>query len=210
MKRTRVKICGLTRLQDVSASVDAGADALGFVFAPRSTRMLDSSTASALVSRTPAFIDRVGLFQDQGEEEVGQILDQVPLSLLQFHGSEPASFCRKFGLPYIKAVSMGLEGALRKAESEFADAAGLVLDSHEPGKPGGTGLVFDWSLVEACSLPVIMAGGLTVKNVCEAVGKMRPWAVDVSSGVEAAPGVKDPELIKQFISEVERGNRSGR
>jgi len=210
MKRTRVKICGLTRLQDVSASVEAGADALGFVFAPLSSRVLDSSTASALVSGTPAFIDRVGLFQDQSDEEVGRILDEVPLSLLQFHGSEPASFCRKFGLPYIKAVSMGLEGALRHAEAEFADAAGLVLDSHEPGKPGGTGLAFDWSLVQACSLPVIIAGGLTVTNVFEAIRKMRPWAVDVSSGVEAAPGVKDSELIKEFIGEVERGYRTGR
>ena len=202
-----MKICGLMRPEDVRAAVEAGADALGFVFAPKSRRKLETATAAALVSGVPAFVDRVGLFQDQGEEEIEHVLREVPLSLLQFHGSEPASFCRKFGLPYIKAVSMGEEGAVRSAEAEFADAAGLVLDSHAPGQAGGTGKTFDWSRVGACRMPLILAGGLNAGNVREAIHTLKPWAVDVSSGVESEPGVKDSGKIKAFISEVERGNR---
>lgn len=206
MTRTRIKICGLTRTEDTLAAVEAGADALGFVFAPLSPRRLRVEQADKLVNRVPAFVDRVGLFQDQEAEEVAMILDQVPLSLLQFHGSESALFCGQFGLPYIKAVSMGEQDALGQAESEFADAAGLVLDSHPIGKAGGTGKPFDWSQIGESRLPLIIAGGLNPTNVFEVVNRYCPWAVDVSSGVEKMAGVKDQSLVEKFIAEVARGN----
>ncbi len=206
MNRTRIKICGLTRQEDVVSVIDAGSDALGFVFAPKSVRRLEKGIARTLVERVPAFIDRVGLFQDQDAEAVARVLDEVPLSLLQFHGSEPASFCRQFGLPYIKAISMTEDDAIARAEKEYRDAAGLVLDSHRVGEPGGTGKPFDWSRIRESSLPLIIAGGLTPSSVAEVVRQFRPWAVDVSSGVESAPGLKDRQLVNQFIKEVARGH----
>ncbi|HKJ16464.1 MAG TPA: phosphoribosylanthranilate isomerase [Xanthomonadales bacterium] len=206
MKRTRIKICGLTRPQDVCSAVVAGSDALGFVFAPLSARRLEKEAARTLVRDVPAFIDRVGLFQDQEAEEVAGVLDQVPLNLLQFHGSESAEYCRQFGMPYIKAISMTDDDALASAESEFEDAAGLVLDSHQIGKPGGTGVPFDWSGIRESELPLVIAGGLNPSNVSQLVQIYKPWAVDVSSGVESRPGVKDKTLVEKFIAEVERGN----
>lgn len=210
MRRTRIKICGLTRPGDVAAAAAAGADAVGFVFAPRSRRRLEAVQAEALASASPAFVSRVGLFQDQDAQEVARILDRVPLNVLQFHGSETASYCSQFGLPYIKAVSMAQDGALDEAEAEFTDAAGLLLDSHEPGRLGGTGATFDWSRIRDCALPIIIAGGLGPHNVFEAVRDYRPWGVDVSSGVESRPGDKDAGLIRTFIEEVERGDRNNR
>jgi len=197
----KVKICGLTRLQDVQVAVAAGADALGFVFTPRSRRALQPDTALALVREVPAFVARVGLFMDQGETEVRRILERVPLSLLQFHGQEEAAYCRSFGLPYIKAVAMGSAPSLALAEQTYADACGLLLDSHSEGQAGGTGQAFDWAEIPALGLPLILAGGLTPANVRQAVRRVRPWAVDVSSGVEDAPGVKNADSIQTFISE---------
>lgn len=185
----------------------AGVDALGFVFAPLSGRRLEPGIARQLVSEVPAFVTCVGLFQDQEPQEVDDVLEHVPLGILQFHGSEPASYCRQFGMPYIKAVSMSSPDALESAEREFADARGLLLDSHEPGQPGGTGAVFDWTRIRASQLPIVIAGGLTPHNVASVVIEHRPWAVDVSSGVESEPGVKDISLIEEFMHEVERGNR---
>ena len=206
MARTRIKICGLTREEDIAVAIDAGVDALGFVFAPLSSRKLDVDKAKLLVEKVPAFVDRVGLFQDQEAENVASILDQVPLTLLQFHGNEPVSFCNQFGMPYIKAVRMAEEDALVHVESEFDDAAGLLLDSHQAGKAGGTGKVFDWSRIRQSKMPLIIAGGLDPSNVFEVVRRFEPWAVDVSSGVEAAPGLKDESLVRDFVAEVERGN----
>jgi len=197
----RVKICGLTRPQDVHAAVAAGADALGFVFTQRSRRALQPDTALALVREVPAFVTRVGLFMDQDEAEVRGILEQVPLNLLQFHGEEEAAYCRSFGMPYIKAVAMGSGPSLERAELAFADASGLLLDSHGVGQAGGTGQTFDWSEIPALGLPLILAGGLTPANVRQAVRRVQPWAVDVSSGVEDAPGVKNADSIKAFIDE---------
>ncbi len=182
----------------------AGADALGFVFAQRSKRRLEIAAAAELVSAVPAFVCRVGLFMDQEAAEVERILDRVPLNLLQFHGSEDAAFCRRFNRPYIKAVSMETPDAVAVAESGFPDACGLLLDSHRPGGLGGTGRVFDWKAVPQASLPLVLAGGLTPENVREAVSVVRPWAVDVSSGVEDAPGVKNEELMMRFISEAKQ------
>jgi phosphoribosylanthranilate isomerase len=197
----RVKICGITRQEDVQAAVAAGADALGFVFAPRSRRVLDPDAAAALARRVPAFVSRVGLFMDQDFEQVSRVLDRVPLSLLQFHGREDAAFCRSFGLPYVKALAMGSAPSLALAERSYADAAGLLLDSHRSGEIGGTGQSFDWSGIPDLELPLILAGGLTPDNVRQAVRQVRPWAVDVSSGVEDAPGIKNAEKMKIFVSE---------
>lgn len=200
-RAVRVKICGLTRVQDVQAAVAAGADALGFVFTPRSRRALDPESALALVRQVPAFVARVGLFMDQDRDEVRHVLERVPLSLLQFHGQEDAAYCRGFGLPYIKALAMGSAPSLLRAGRAFADAAGLLLDSHRTGEAGGTGRTFDWAEIPALDLPLILAGGLTPANVRQAVRQVRPWAVDVSSGVEDAPGVKNVDKMQTFIGE---------
>ena len=197
----RVKICGITRLEDVQAAVAAGADALGFVFTQRSRRVLEAEHAAMLVRKVPAFVARVGLFMDQEAAEVRQILGQVPLSLLQFHGQEDAAYCRQFGLPYIKALAMASAPALASAEQAYDDAAALLLDSHGAGEAGGTGRTFDWAAIPALQLPLVLAGGLNPANVREAVRRVRPWAVDVSSGVEDAPGVKNADKMRTFISE---------
>lgn len=199
----RVKICGLTRREDVAAAVDAGADALGFVFTPRSRRFLELPEAHELVSAVPAFIARVGLFMDQDEDEVRRVLDAVPLSLLQFHGNETGQFCRQFGLPYMKALAMGSGGRAEGVEA-YSDAAALLLDSHEPGAPGGTGRAFDWNRIPELPRPLVLAGGLGPRNVHRAVRQVRPWAVDVSSGVETEPGVKSARKMNEFISEAKR------
>ena len=179
----------------------AGVDALGFVFAPRSKRVLDPALAAELVAQVPAFVSRVGLFMDQDAPEVAAVLDRVPLNLLQFHGAEDAGFCRQFGLPYIKAVSMATENAVRQAEEAFPDASALLLDSHSAGEVGGTGMVFDWSVIPPVSMPLVLAGGLNPGNIRQAVQQVRPWAVDVSSGVESAPGIKSEQLMSEFIQE---------
>ena len=204
MTAVRVKICGFTRASDVRAAVAAGADALGFVFAPRSKRVLTIPRAAELVTGVPAFVSRVGLFMDQDYEAVARILDRVPLNLLQFHGAEDAAFCRRFGLPYIKAVSMDSDRAVERAGQEYTDASALLLDSHPAGGVGGTGVVFDWSLITQSSLPLVLAGGLEPGNVRQAIERLKPWAVDVSSGVETAPGIKSEALMREFIKEAKR------
>jgi phosphoribosylanthranilate isomerase len=184
-------------------------DALGFVFAAGSRRLIDPRKARELVQLVPAFVARVGLFLDQDAEYVGSILERVPLSLLQFHGREDAAYCRQFGLPYIKAVSMNSGHDEEQAEGEFPDAAALLLDSHEPGGLGGTGRAFDWKRIGQAGgrigaqsgRPLILAGGLTPDNVRAAVRLVKPWAVDVSSGVEDAPGIKNAEAMQRFIEQ---------
>lgn len=200
----RVKICGLTRKQDVIDAVKAGADALGFVFTDRSKRVIGSAEAEKLVREVPAFVSRVGLFMDQEAAIIRDVLERVPLSLLQFHGREAPEFCRQFGLPYVKALSIGEERILNRAAQTYSDAAGLLLDSHAPGGPGGTGEVFDWSEIPDISLPLVLAGGLTPENVGQAVRRVKPWAVDVSSGVEEAPGLKSAAKMQAFINEAKR------
>jgi len=204
MNGVRVKICGITRSVDIQAAVRAGVDALGFVFAPRSKRVLEPSLAAELVAQVPAFISRVGLFMDQESDAVASVLGRVPLNLLQFHGNEDAAYCRQFGLPYIKAVSMVSDQAVQQALDEYPDAAALLLDSHGPGGVGGTGAVFDWAMIPAASMPLVLAGGLRPGNVRRAVAQVKPWAVDVSSGVEDKPGIKNEELMREFIQEAKR------
>jgi len=188
----------------VEAAVEAGVDALGFVFASRSKRALDSALDAELVAQVPAFVCRVGLFMDQDYRQVASVLEQVPLSLLQFHGTEAADYCRGFGLPYIKAVSMDTDQAVQRAVDEYPDAAALLLDSHPAGGVGGTGRVFDWAKIPAATRPLVLAGGLTPANVATAVEQVRPWAVDVSSGVEDRPGIKNREMMVEFIKEAKR------
>jgi phosphoribosylanthranilate isomerase len=197
----RVKICGITRLQDLHAACDAGADALGFVFYEKSPRHLSIASAAALLRELPPFVQSVGLFVNAEPAFIESVLQAVPLDLLQFHGDETPADCARFGRPYIKAVRVNRETDLLKCAADFDAACGLLLDAWVPGVPGGTGERFDWTLIPAnLPKPVILSGGLTPDNVAEAVQRVHPWAVDVSSGVEISKGIKDAHKIAQFIA----------
>jgi len=203
----RVKICGITRLQDLHAACDAGADALGFVFYEKSPRHVSIATAAALLRELPPFVQSVGLFVNAEPAFIESVLQAVPLDLLQFHGEERPADCARFGRPYIKAERVNRESDLLKCAADFDAARGLLLDAWVPGMPGGTGERFDWSLIPpALSKPVILSGGLTPDNVAEAVRRVRPWAVDVSSGVEVTKGIKDAHLIAQFIAKAKEAS----
>lgn len=196
----RVKICGITRRGDLAAACEAGADALGFVFYAKSPRHLTIDRAAALLGAMPPFVQSVGLFVDAEPAFVEAVLKAAPLDLLQFHGSEPPSYCRSFGRPYLKAVRMREGTDLVKYCADFDDARALLLDAYVPGVPGGTGERFDWGLIPAdLPKPLVLSGGLNPDNVAEAVQSVRPWAVDVSSGVEAAPGIKDAARVAAFV-----------
>ncbi|MEO1852646.1 phosphoribosylanthranilate isomerase [Chromohalobacter sp.] len=201
MQRTRVKICGLTREEDIDAAVAAGADALGFVLWPGSSRAIDEARLARLAARVPAFVTRVGLFVDQADDEIRRCARH--LDLVQLHGNESPDDCARLDIPWIKALRMR-DGIDLHAEATRYDAArGLLLDAYRPGVPGGTGETFDWSRIPAnLAKPVILAGGLTADNVAEAIHRVRPYAVDVSGGVEAAKGLKDPARIRAFLSQV--------
>jgi phosphoribosylanthranilate isomerase len=197
----RVKICGITRLQDLHAACDAGADALGFVFYEKSPRHVTLASAAALLRELPPFVQSVGLFVNAEPAFIESVLQAVPLDLLQFHGDETPADCVRFGRPYIKAVRVNRETDLLKCAADFDAACGLLLDAWVPGVPGGTGERFDWTLIPTnLPKPVILSGGLTPDNVAEAVQRVHPWAVDVSSGVEISKGIKDAHKIAQFIA----------
>ncbi|WP_416137111.1 phosphoribosylanthranilate isomerase [Halomonas sp. HK25] len=201
--RTRVKLCGLTRPEDVDAAVAAGADALGFVLWPGSQRAVDEARLAELTARVPAFVTRVGLFVDQEPAFIERCA--AYLDLLQFHGDESPAFCEGVGRPWIKALRMrdGLD--LHAAAEAYHGARALLLDAYRPGVPGGTGETFDWSRIPAgLAKPVILAGGLDADNVAEAIATVAPFAVDVSGGVEASPGVKDARRIAAFLAAVGR------
>ncbi len=196
----RVKICGITRAEDLHAACHAGADALGFVFYAKSPRCLSIEQAAALVAQMPPFVQSVGLFVDAEPAFVESVLKAAPLDLLQFHGNETPAYCRAFGRPYLKAVRMRPGADLVKYCADFHDARALLLDAYVPGVPGGTGERFDWGLIPAgLPKPIVLSGGLNPDNVGLAVETVRPWAVDVSSGVEAAPGIKDAARVAAFI-----------
>ena len=212
--RTRVKICGITRVEDGLAAARAGADAIGIVFWPGTPRVVTVELARAIATALPPFVSVVGLFVDPDPAQVRATLAAVPLDLLQFHGHEVADLCRSFGRPYLKALPVaGGAGGDRLLEyvARYPDAAGLLFDAPPAGgMPGGTGRTFDWSaLPKGMARPLVLSGGLTDANVGEAIRRVRPWAVDVSSGVEArdadgkpAKGIKDPARIAAFIEEV--------
>lgn len=203
--RTRIKICGITRPEDAALACDLGADALGLVFYPRSPRCVSVVQARAVLRAKPPFVTAVGLFLDPTPEQVRETLRQVPLDLLQFHGDECPADCERFGPPYIKAVPMGGQTDVRAYAGSHPGARALLLDSHAVGQAGGTGAAFDWSRwPQALDRPLILAGGLHPGNVAEAILRLRPYAVDVSSGVESAAGVKDPQRLAEFFKEVRR------
>ncbi len=200
---TAVKICGITRLEDALAAVRAGAHAIGFVFYAPSPRHIAPAAAGAILRVLPPFITSVGLFVDAPADAVRATLAQAPVQLLQFHGAESPAFCRQFGRPYMKAVRMGPEVDLLQYARDYHDAKALLLDAYVEGLHGGSGVAFDWSRIPGdLPLPVIVSGGLTVENVGDAVRRVRPSAVDVSSGVESARGIKDAAKIAAFIAGV--------
>lgn len=203
----RVKICGITRVQDLHAACDAGADALGFVFYEKSPRHVSLEVAADLVRALPPFVQSVGLFVNAEPAFIERVLQTVPLDLLQFHGDETPAECVRFGRPYIKAVRVNRDTDLLKCAADFDAARGLLLDAFVPGVPGGTGERFDWSLISPDLLkPVILSGGLTPDNIADAVQRVHPWAVDVSSGVEASKGIKDAHKIAQFIAKAKEAS----
>ncbi|WP_233543889.1 phosphoribosylanthranilate isomerase [Salinisphaera sp. Q1T1-3] len=200
----RTKICGVGSTADARAAVAAGADALGLSFAHNSTRRLDLPLADEISRAVGPFVSRVGLFMDDDASMVNAVLAAVSLDMLQFHGDESPAFCRRFGKPYIKAVAMG-EGdvSLPAVAARYPDAAALLLDGNRRGQPGGRGETFDWGVdFGAVDVPVIVAGGLHAGNVGQAIASLAPYAVDVSSGVEATRGVKSTQKMQAFINAV--------
>ena len=198
--RARVKICGITRPEDGMTAAGLGVDAIGLVFHRPSPRYVDMDAARRIVAALPPFVAVVGLFMNAEPAVIQAVLSEVPLSLLQFHGDETPDYCAAFGLPYLKAVPMGAGADPLDYERRFATAAGLLLDSHGGNKMGGTGQGFDWTRIPANRRkPLILAGGLHPGNVAAAIRQVRPYAVDVSSGVETAKGIKDAELMHAFL-----------
>lgn len=203
--RTRVKICGITRAEDAVAAAHCGADAIGLVFYPKSARYVDIEQAHGIMAVLPPFVTRVGLFVNPDNAQVEAVLQALALDLLQFHGEEDAEFCRSFGRPYIKAVRMREGTDLPAMEQQYASASALLLDSYHAQQAGGSGESFNWNRVPSgLSKPIILAGGLSAANVAMAIATVQPYAVDVSSGVESSPAIKDVDLIAAFIREVNK------
>ena len=200
--RTRVKICGITRAQDAQTACDAGADAIGLVFYPASPRFLIHEKARMLRDALPAFVTAVALFVNPGREEVERVIDRVRPDALQFHGDEPPEFCERFGLPYLKACRVRKGVDLLEYLRPYMSASAWLADAYVEAY-GGTGTSFDWSVVpRQRPCPLILSGGLTSENVRAAIRRVRPWGVDVSSGVESGQGIKDSGRIAAFMAEV--------
>jgi phosphoribosylanthranilate isomerase len=198
---TAVKICGITRVEDGLAASCAGAHAIGLVFHAASPRAVSVEAAREIARSLPPFVTAVGLFVDAPAEQVRTVLQAVPLQLLQFHGAEPPDYCAQFPLPYLKAVRVEAGVDLLQYAVRYSAAKGLLLDAFVAGSHGGTGNAFDWDLIPPnLPLPVVLAGGLTPDNVGEAIRRVRPWAVDVSSGVEQEKGIKDAARVAAFIT----------
>ena len=200
---TRIKICGITRGQDAVTAAELGAHAVGLMFFEDSPRFISVHQANKVSGVLPPFVTRVGVFVNPVEQQVQTILGALRLDLLQFHGDEPPQFCARFGMPYIKAVRVRKGMDLLQYASRYHDAKGLLLDAHSESAYGGTGEAFDWSLIPAnLPLPIILSGGLNAANVARAIRQVRPWAVDVSSGVESEKGIKDAAKIAAFMQAV--------
>lgn len=200
---TRIKICGITRGQDAVTAAELGAHAVGLMFYEDSPRFVSVDQANKVIGVLPPFVTRVGVFVNPVEQQVQTILGALRLDLLQFHGDETPQFCARFGMPYIKAVRVRKGMDLLQYASRYHDAKGLLLDAHSESAYGGTGEAFDWSLIPAnLPLPIILSGGLNAANVARAIRQVRPWAVDVSSGVESEKGIKDAAKIAAFMQGV--------
>lgn len=205
MSAVRSKICGITRIEDALAAAEAGADAIGLVFYAKSPRAVDVRQAREIVRALPPFVTTVGLFVNASRCELNEILEVVPLDLLQFHGDETPADCEGYHRPWIKALRVRPGDDLEAACKLYSGARGILLDTYVAGVPGGTGEAFDWSLVpEKLSKPIILAGGLSADNVAAAIAQVHPYAVDVSGGVEQAKGIKDAALIEAFIKAVKQ------
>ena len=206
--RTRVKICGFTRTEEAVYAAQLGVDAIGLVFYPPSPRHVEIEQALSIVNALPAFTSVVALFVDEQEDRIREILTRVPIDCLQFHGDEPAETCRIYGKRYIKAIRMQDNTDIDALAKQYHDADGLLLDAYHPDTKGGTGSQFNWDLIpEHCSLPIILAGGLDETNAKQAVQTVRPYALDISSGVEIKKGVKDSLKMAAFIQQVNDGDR---
>lgn len=207
LRRTRIKICGITQVDAALAAANAGADAIGLVFYAKSPRAVNAAQAAAICAALPPFVSTIGLFVNASVEEIDAVLSEVPLSALQFHGDETPGFCAQFARPYLKALRMRPDLDLCQATEQFAGASALLLDTYRAGVAGGTGEVFDWDRVpRELAARIVLAGGLTPDNVEQAVAQVRPYAVDVSGGVESAPGIKDVIRINSFVAAVRRAD----
>ena len=201
MSSVRVKICGITRVEDAQAAAEAGADAIGLVFYDASPRAVTVEQAARIIKSLPPFVTTVGLFVNHPRAALLEILERVPLDLLQFHGDESVDECEHYGRPYMKALRVKVGDDVPSLMAPYTRARGILLDTYVEGIPGGTGAAFDWSLVPVTSpKPIVLAGGLTAQNVARAVRQVRPYAVDVSGGVELSKGIKEPAKMREFIA----------
>ncbi len=204
---TRVKICGIREPAHARLAADAGADAIGLVFYPESPRFVTPEEAARVVAALPPFVTAVGLFVNEDPHQIRRVVHTAHIDLLQFQGDETPEFCAQFGKPFVKAVRMAQGTDLLEWSRRFSAARALLLDAHVPGQPGGTGTTFDWAAIPRdLPIPLILSGGLDASNVGPAMRAVRPWAVDVSSGVESGRGVKDPAKIVEFIRKVRHEN----
>ena len=207
--RTRVKICGFTCVEDAVNAAYLGVDAVGLVFYPPSPRHVEIAQAVEIAKALPAFTSTVALFVDADEQQIRRVLDQVAVDFIQFHGDEPAQDCRLYQKPYIKAIRMHPGVDVTALADQYYDASGLLLDAYHPSAKGGTGSQFNWNMIpKDCALPVILAGGLETGNVKQAVSLVRPYALDVSSGVEKNKGIKDANKMAAFLTEVLHSDRN--
>lgn len=201
--RVRVKICGITRIEDAMQVVQSGADAIGLVFYEPSPRNVSIEQAMAIAKEIPAFVTVVGLFVNASPDFIRRVTSQVNLDLLQFHGDESPQECASYGLPFIKAIRVKSDTNLVQCAKDFSTARGLLLDAYTEGVAGGTGNVFDWGVIPAeLAQPVILAGGLNAGNVAQAISQVKPYAVDVSGGVEMSKGIKDAAKVTAFMQQV--------
>lgn len=206
--KTRIKVCGITRPEDGVDAARAGADAIGLNFFPASPRVITIAQANRILAVLPPFVTTVGLFVNASELEVRDVLANVRLDVLQFHGDEDPQFCESFNRPYLKAIRMRADTDLAGMLRRYHSAQGILVDAWHETMRGGTGQAFDWNLLDSAARNegfrnrLILAGGLQPDNVAQAITRTKPWAVDVSSGVESAPGIKEPELVRRFIEAV--------
>ncbi len=208
--RTRIKFCGITRSEDARCAIELGVDALGLILVPQSPRCVTLAVATAIREQLPPFVAAVALLRNPEAATVAEVLRVLKPDLLQFHGEETPAFCASFGWPYIKAVAMQDQSRpLAEIAEDYAGAAALLLDGHVSGGLGGQGRAFDWTLAtENPGLPLMLAGGLRAENVADAILAARPYAVDVSSGIETAPGIKDSGKMRAFVREVHRADNA--